>query len=59
MPRNNSSTVVAEAEACSDQSCVVKAHKDRDLPGSSWYRKDRQDPQSLQQFHREQLLRFA
>lgn len=59
VPRNNSFTVVAEAEACSDQSCVVKAHKDRDLPGSSWYRKDRQDPQSLQQFHREQLLRFA
>lgn len=59
VPRNNSFTVVAEAEACSDQSCVVKAHKDRDLPGSSWYRKDRQDPQSLQQFHREQPFRFA
>lgn len=33
--RNNSFTVVAEAAACSDQSCVVKTHEGRDLPGSS------------------------
>lgn len=45
VPRNNSFAVVAEAAACSDQSFVLRTHEGRDLPGSSWYTKDRQDPQ--------------